>query len=117
MVRAVWNGEVLAESDATVIVEGHHYFPPASVRHELFRESSRRTQCPWKGEASYLTVEVDGQSNPDAGWYYPETTPEAAHIRNHVAFWHGVQIEGASEPANRPALREPDWTQLGATGS
>jgi uncharacterized protein (DUF427 family) len=70
--KAVWNGATLAESETTVVVEGNHYFPPESVNAEFFRESDTHTICPWKGEASYRTIEVDGQSNPDAAWYYPE---------------------------------------------
>jgi uncharacterized protein (DUF427 family) len=116
MVRAVWNGQILAESDATVVVEGNHYFPPASVRIDLFRESSRLTHCPWKGDASYLSIVVDGRVNPDAGWYYPNPTPEAAHIKDHVAFWHGVEIDGV-EAMGSPTLRQPDWSKLGETGS
>jgi uncharacterized protein (DUF427 family) len=92
-VRAVWNGHVLAESEQTVIVEGNHYFPPQAVNREFFAASDTQTTCPWKGEASYYTVEVDGKSNPDAAWYYPEPKTEAAHIRDYVAFWHGVDVD------------------------
>jgi uncharacterized protein (DUF427 family) len=92
-VRAVWKGQVIAESDETVMVEGNHYFPPAAVRREFFAPSETHTTCGWKGEASYYTVNVDGAENPDAAWYYPEPKPEAAHIRDYVAFWHGVTVE------------------------
>jgi uncharacterized protein (DUF427 family) len=91
--KAVWNGATLAESEATVVVEGNHYFPPESVNAEYFRESDTHTICPWKGEASYRTVEVDGQSNPDAAWYYPQPKDAAAQIKDYFAFWKGVQIE------------------------
>ncbi len=94
-VRAVWNGKVLAESDETVVVEGNHYFPPDAVHKEYFAESDTHTTCPWKGVASYYTVTVDGASNPDAAWYYPEPKDAAAQIRDHVAFWRGVTVEGA----------------------
>lgn len=92
-VRAVWNGQVLAESDATVVVEGNHYFPPDAVRREFFTASDTHTTCPWKGLASYYTVKVNGESNPDAAWYYPEPKDAAANIRDHVAFWRGVSVE------------------------
>jgi len=90
--QAVWNGKVLAESDRTVVVEGNHYFPADTVNRELFTDSDTHTVCPWKGTASYYTVSVDGESNPDAAWYYPEPKPEAEQIRDHVAFWHGVEV-------------------------
>ena len=90
--QAIWNGTLLAESDDTVVVEGNHYFyfPRESLREEYFRESTRHTTCPWKGEASYLTVVVDGAENPNAAWYYPEPKPAAEEITDRVAFWHGV---------------------------
>lgn len=94
-VRAVWNGRVLAESEETVIVEGNHYFPPEAVNRDLLAPSRTRTTCPWKGEASYYTITVDGTSNPDAAWYYPQPSPAAARIRDHVAFWHGVEVQSA----------------------
>lgn len=93
MVRAVWNGQVLAESDQTVIVEGNHYFPPESVKREFFRESSRQTVCGWKGLASYYDVQVDGKVNRNAAWYYPEPKDAAQKISGYVAFWNGVQIQ------------------------
>ena len=95
--RAVWKGQVLAESDKTVVVEGNHYFPPEAVRREYFAPSESHTTCPWKGLASYYTVTVDGASNSDAAWYYPEPKPEAAQIRDYVAFWRGVTVEPAGE--------------------
>lgn len=91
--KAVWNGEVIAESDDTIVVEGNHYFPAEAVRAELLRESSTQTHCPWKGDASYYTIEIDGARNEDAAWYYPRTKPKADHIRGRVAFWNGVTVE------------------------
>ncbi len=93
MPRATWNGATLAESERTVIVEGNHYFPPDSVRSDLFRASETHSICPWKGTASYYDVEVNGEKNPDAAWYYPDPKPAAAQIRDHVAFWKGVRVE------------------------
>ena len=91
--RATWKGAVLAESDDTVVVEGNHYFPPDAVNKEYFRESATHTTCPWKGEASYYDVVVDGEVNRDAAWYYPETKEAANHVRGRVAFWRGVTVE------------------------
>jgi uncharacterized protein (DUF427 family) len=93
MPKATWNGETLAESDRTVIVEGNYYFPPESVRIGFFQPSQTHTVCPWKGNASYYDIEVDGQRNPDAAWYYPDPKPAAAQIRDYVAFWKGVRVE------------------------
>ena len=90
--KALWNGHVIAESDDIVTVEGNAYFPADSVRREFVRPSEHHTHCPWKGEASYYTLEVEGKSNPDSVWYYPEPKPAAAEIRNRVAFWRGVQV-------------------------
>jgi uncharacterized protein (DUF427 family) len=93
MARAIWNGAVLAESDRTVVVEGNHYFPPDAIRRDYLRDSSTHTVCGWKGTASYYDVEVGGRVNKDAAWYYAEPLPAAAHIKGHVAFWKGVQVE------------------------
>jgi len=90
--KASWNGTVLAESDDTVIVEGNHYFPADSIRAEFFADSASHTICPWKGTASYKDVVVAGERNPDAAWYYPEPKEAAAQIREHYAFWHGVEV-------------------------
>ena len=92
MVRAIWNGAVLAQSDHTEIVEGNHYFPHAAIDKRYFKPSNTRTTCPWKGEAHYYTVVVDGKVNEDAAWYYPTTKPAAQNIQNHVAFWKGVEV-------------------------
>ena len=93
MIRAVWNGAVLAESAHTVQLEGNDYFPLESVRRDLLTESSTTTVCPWKGTAHYYSVTVDGQVNPDAGWYYPTPSDRAQQIADHIAFWKGVRIE------------------------
>ena len=90
--KATWKGQVLAESDATRVVEGNHYFPTDSINRQFFRESRTQTLCPWKGEAFYYDVVVDGDVNSDAAWYYPEPKPAAAEIRDRVAFWRGVEI-------------------------
>ncbi|HXW63078.1 MAG TPA: DUF427 domain-containing protein [Candidatus Acidoferrales bacterium] len=93
MARALWNGVVLAESHHTVMVEGNHYFPPGDVRAEYLRSSRTRTVCPWKGTASYHDLEVNGQRNPDAAWFYPDPKPAAAKIKDYIAFWKGVRVE------------------------
>ena len=90
--KAIWNGKVLAESDKTINVEGNQYFPPESIDQQYFNESNTHSVCPWKGTASYYTIEVDGASNPDAAWYYPETSKMAEHIKGYVAFWKGVTV-------------------------
>lgn len=99
MIRATWNGAVLAESDDTVVVEGNHYFPADSVRRELLRDSDTHTRCPWKGVASYASVVVDGEENPDAAWYYPDPSPAAESIAGRFAFWHGVQVDEVPDSA------------------
>ena len=92
MAKATWNGAVIAESDDTVIVEGNHYFPRSAVRADYLRESDTHSVCPWKGTASYQSLEVDGKVNEDALWYYPEPSDEAKHITDRVAFWKGVEV-------------------------
>lgn len=91
--KASWNGREIARSDDTVVVEGNHYFPLASVDPACLEPSAHHTVCPWKGTASYYHVVVDGQRNADAAWYYPEPSPAAAQIRGRVAFWRGVRVE------------------------
>ncbi|MCR9295137.1 MAG: DUF427 domain-containing protein [bacterium] len=93
MPRAIWNGKVVAESDATQMVEGNHYFPPDSIRSEYFLPSSTTSVCGWKGQAHYYSLQVEGKNNPDAAWYYPEPKEKAANIRGHIAFWKGVSVE------------------------
>lgn len=94
MVRAIWNGTVVAQSDATVVVEGNHYFPPQSVESGFLRPSTTHTVCGWKGTASYYDLVVCGAVNKDAAWYYPQPKPEASHIGGYVAFWRGVEVQG-----------------------
>jgi uncharacterized protein (DUF427 family) len=90
--RAQWNGAVLADSDETVVVEGNHYFPHDSVDWSHFSATETHTICPWKGEASYYDLIVDGQTNGDAAWYYPDPLEAAKEIKDHVAFWKGVSV-------------------------
>lgn len=92
MATAKWNGVVLARSDAVERVEGNIYFPPDSVARRFLKDSATHTFCPWKGEASYYTIEVNGECNPDAAWYYPHTSEAARHIEGYVAFWRGVEV-------------------------
>ncbi|WP_395613107.1 DUF427 domain-containing protein [Allosphingosinicella sp.] len=92
MVKAVWNGATIAESDDTVVVEGNHYFPRDAVDQALLRPSDTHTICPWKGTASYYSLAVDGAENRNAAWYYREPKPAAAEIRDRIAFWKGVQV-------------------------
>ncbi len=97
MAKATWNGRVLADSHQTIRIEGNHYFPPDSVNGEFLSPSDTHTICPWKGEASYYNVVVNGDTNEDAAWYYP--APKDGSIKrvgkdftNYVAFWHGVEV-------------------------
>lgn len=91
--KATWNDAVIAESDGTVVVEGNHYFPRESVKTEYLQPSTKHTVCPWKGEASYYDLVVNGKTNQDAAWYYPEPKEAAAEIKDHIAFWKGVTVE------------------------
>lgn len=90
--KAIWNDEVIAESDETVVVENNHYFPRQSVKVEFLKDSSTHTTCPWKGVASYYSLQVNGQENKDAAWYYPETRTAAKEIEDYIAFWKGVKV-------------------------
>ena len=92
MVEAVWNGAVIARSDDTVVVEGNHYFPRAAVDAAVLKPSATTSVCGWKGTASYHSIEVDGKTNTDAAWYYPEPKSAAAEITDRIAFWKGVQV-------------------------
>lgn len=92
MIEARWNGTLIARSDQTVVVEGNHYFPPESVEMLLLKPSATTTICPWKGTAHYHTIQVDGDENRDAAWYYPEPKAAAAEIRDRIAFWKGVTV-------------------------
>ncbi|MCW2603762.1 MAG: hypothetical protein JWN61_1897 [Pseudonocardiales bacterium] len=90
--KATWNGTTIAQSDDTVVVEGNHYFPASSLDQALLRPSDTTSVCPWKGTASYYSLEVDGKLNPDAVWYYPAPKDAAKEITDRVAFWHGVEV-------------------------
>ena len=90
--KASWKGVVLAESDDTVVVEGNHYFPASSLKREYITFSNHKTTCPWKGQASYYSLLVDGEMNTDAVWYYPDPKPEAEMVKDRVAFWKGVTV-------------------------
>ncbi|AWV98370.1 DUF427 domain-containing protein [Arcticibacterium luteifluviistationis] len=92
MKTAKWNETVIAESDETVVIEGNHYFPPNSIKKEFFKENETHTTCHWKGVASYYDLEVNGETNTDAAWYYPETSELAKGIKGYVAFWKGVKV-------------------------
>jgi len=92
MPKAIWNGAILAESDETILVEGNHYFPPDSINNEYFNDSSHATTCPWKGKAGYYDIEVEGQVNRNAAWYYAQPSEAALQIKDHVAFWRGVKV-------------------------
>jgi uncharacterized protein (DUF427 family) len=89
---ATWNGQVIAESDETEMVEGNHYFPPNSIKSEYFQPSEQSSVCPWKGTASYYDVVVDGDVNSGAAWFYPDPKPAASNIKGHIAFWRGVTV-------------------------
>ena len=93
MAKAIWNGEVLAESAETIVVEGNHYFPPDSLNKKYFKSSDTRTNCPWKGIASYYHLSVDGKTNEDAAWFYPDPKTQAEYFKKYVAFWRGVEIQ------------------------
>jgi uncharacterized protein (DUF427 family) len=93
MPKAIWNGTVIAQSDDTVVVEGNHYFPAASIAGEHFQPSQTHTVCPWKGTASYYNVVVGEKRNPDAAWFYPDPKDAAKEIAGRVAFWKGVEVK------------------------
>ncbi len=93
MAKALWGGQVIAQSDATVVVEGNQYFPPAAVKKEFLEPSKHTSVCPWKGTAHYYHVNVDGMRSENAAWYYPDPKPAAAEIKDRIAFWKGVRVE------------------------
>ncbi len=93
MPKATWNGVVVAESAETIEVDGNQYFPPNAIDERYFKPSETQSYCPWKGHARYYTIEVNGEQNPDAAWYYPEASEKARHFENYVAFWKGVVVE------------------------
>ena len=90
--KAIWKDTIIAESNDTVVVEGNHYFPAASIKKEYFKSSNSHTICPWKGTASYYSLEINGETNPDAAWYYPDPKDAAKEIKDRVAFWKGVKV-------------------------
>lgn len=90
--KAIWNSQVLAESDETVVVENNHYFPPSSVNMNFLSPSGTTSHCPWKGEASYYSIKVGAKENKDAAWYYPAPEQAAKEIKDYVAFWRGVEV-------------------------
>lgn len=92
MVKAIWNGTVIAASEDTKLVDGNHYFPPEDVDQAFLKESAKNTRCGWKGTASYYSIEVDGKTNEDAAWFYPTPKSAAAELKNHIAFWRGVEV-------------------------
>jgi uncharacterized protein (DUF427 family) len=89
---AIWNGKTIARSNKTIFLEGNHYFPPDSISKEYLKESTKSSVCPWKGKAAYYDVLVDGETNKEAAWYYPNPLQSAETIKNYIAFWHGVKI-------------------------
>ncbi len=91
--KAIWKNKIIAESADTVVVEGNHYFPPDSVDRSLLEPSATSTHCPWKGDASYFSIVVDGETNRDAAWTYPTPKTAAAEIKDHFAFWRGVDVK------------------------
>jgi uncharacterized protein (DUF427 family) len=105
-VRATWNGTVLAESDHTILVEGNQYFPPEDVTRALFEKSATSSYCPWKGDASYYSVVVEGKRNEDAAWYYTEPYDAAKGIKDYVAFWKGVDVTGHNQGTEE--IRPPE---------
>lgn len=92
MVKAVWNGKTIAQSDDTLVVEGNHYFPADAVARDHLKASATKTTCPWKGIAHYHSIIVDGAENRDAAWFYPDPKEAAAHIKDRIAFWKGVKV-------------------------
>jgi uncharacterized protein (DUF427 family) len=90
--KAIWNNEVIADSDATVVVEGNHYFPASSLKMEYFKESEKTSVCSWKGTANYYDIEVNNQTNKDAAWFYAAPKSAASNIAGYIAFWKGVTV-------------------------
>ena len=90
--KAIWNGEIIAQSDKTIVIENNHYFPQDAIIKQFFAPSDTHTHCPWKGEASYYDVVVNETVNSDAAWFYPEPKEAASEIKNYVAFWKGIEV-------------------------
>lgn len=91
--KAIWNGKTIAESEETIVIENNHYFPPSSINKTFFTPSNKHTSCPWKGEASYYNIDVNGDENKEAAWFYPQPKDAAKEIKDYVAFWKGVKVE------------------------
>lgn len=91
--KAIWNGKTIAHSSKTIVVENNHYFPENSIDKDYFVLTNHHTSCPWKGQASYYSIEVDGEKNENAAWFYPSPTEAASNIKNYVAFWKGIEIK------------------------
>ncbi len=113
MTKAIWNGAVLAESEATIVVEGNHYFPPDSINRAYFSPSDKHSTCPWKGVASYYSIEVDGSVNKDAAWVYPEPKEAASQIKDYVAFWKGVKVTDGDGDEESESLLKRMQSKLG----
>ena len=107
--QAIWKDTVIAESDHTIVVEGNHYFPIDSVQREHLQPSDSHTVCFWKGAASYYDVVVDGERNKDAAWYYPDPSPAARRIADHVAFWHGVRVRRIPDTSPEAPAKAGGW--------
>lgn len=90
--KAIWNDTIIAESDNTVVIENNHYFPPSDIHVEYFKKTETQSHCPWKGDACYYSIDIDGNVNKDAAWYYPKTSHAAKPIEGYVAFWKGVTV-------------------------
>ncbi len=97
MMEAFFNGSLIAKSDKTIVVEKNHYFPPSAIKKEFFKKSDEKSICPWKGEAAYYDVVVDGKTGEGSAWYYPEPKSIAEPIKNYVAFWRGVEVKEAEQ--------------------
>ncbi len=104
--QAIWKGEIIADSENTVVVEGNHYFPAESVDKTHLKPSPTTSVCPWKGTAHYYSVVVGGDENPDAAWYYPDPKEAAAQIGNHIAFWRGVDVRERDEAAEQRTTQD-----------
>ena len=90
--KAIWNNEVIADSEATVVVEGNHYFPASSLKMEYLKKSEKTSVCSWKGTANYYDIEVNNQTNKDAAWFYAAPKSAASNIAGYIAFWKGVTV-------------------------
>ena len=90
--KAIWKDKIIAESNDTILIEGNHYFPPAALKNDYFNSSETQTTCSWKGQANYFNIEVEGEINKDAAWYYPDPKPAARAIKGYIAFWRGVKV-------------------------